>query len=305
MSMIADMNRTISNFWILSLVFFLFGCSQQAEPDRDEKPLIVFNSILPQSGLCERIAGPYAEVHTLVEEGQSPHSYEPSPKNMAKLAEADLLFGIGISFENRLFEKIRRLYPSLKITITDQNIIKRRMEHDHNHGGNCPCSAGAGDPHIWMSPSNAILIATQMKEELIAARPQYQKEFEENWALLIKELEQLDQDIAAMLAPYKGRALYVYHPAWGYFTEAYGLKQVPLEIEGKSPSPRQVGQLIEQASQDGTRFIVVQKQFPETTAKAIAQAIDGKIVRLDPLAKEYISNLREIAERIKKAFENE
>jgi len=118
------------------------------------------------------------------------------------------------------------------------------------------------------------------------------------------EFRQLDDDIRAMLAPYAGSRFYVFHPSFGYFADAYGLEQIPVELDGKAPSPRQLVALVEQAKADGVKVVFVQKQFPSGSAKAIADAIGGTVVQLDPLAEDVVANLRLIAESLEKALGN-
>ena len=88
----------------------------------------------------------------------------------------------------------------------------------------------------------------------------------------------------------------VYHPVFGYFADRYGLKQLPVEVEGKEPSARQLSRLIERAKKENIRVIFVQKQFSTESAEVISRAIDGKVVTVDPLARDYVSNMRKIAD---------
>ena len=125
----------------LSMIL-LFGCAPQEDQNADEKRT-VFVSIPPQAGLLKAIVNDEVIVRTLVGEGQSPHSYEPTAKQLAELGNADVLFTIGVPFEQALLKKIRPLYPNLKIVQTDANIEKRSIPHAH-HGehGDLP-----RDPH--------------------------------------------------------------------------------------------------------------------------------------------------------------
>ena len=105
-----------------------------------------------------------------------------------------------------------------------------------------------------------------------------------------------------MLAPCKGKTFYVYHPAFGYFADAYGLKQVSVEIEGKEPTAKQLADLITRAKADGVHVIFVQQQFPRKSAEAIAQEIDGVVIPIDPLSENYVANLEDIARKLTAGF---
>jgi zinc transport system substrate-binding protein len=270
----------------------LFGCARKEEPAASGKP-VVFASIMPQAGLARAIAGDRAEIHVLIGEGQSPHAYEPTARQLARLGEADLLLAIGMPFEKHLLKKIAPLYPDLSIVGTEKGIKLRNMRQG---------SHGATDPHIWLNPANAAIIAENIFQALEKTDPAHADEYHRNSNALAKKLKQLDAEIRAMLAPYKGRRFYVFHPSFGYFADAYGLKQVAIELDGKVPSPRQLAALIDRAKADGVKTVFVQKQFPADSAKAIANAIGGKVVPLDPLAEDCVANLRLIAESLKEGF---
>jgi zinc transport system substrate-binding protein len=281
----------------LSALLLLSGCSKQEQ--KNEKPLI-FVSIPPQAGLLKALVGDSADVRTLVGEGQSPHAYEPTARQLAALGEAEMLFTVGVPFEKSLMKKIEPLYPDLPIIGTDMQIEKRSMGHEHHHadGEACTHDHGEQDPHVWLSAANAQLIATAMFQALetdgLADPAAYTN--------LIQTLETLDAATAEQLAPYKGSRFYVFHPSFGYFADRYGLVEVPIELDGKSPSPRQLGDLIEAAQVDGVKVIFVQKQFPVESANAVANAIGGSVVQLNPLDEDVVANLKQIAEAIEASY---
>lgn len=271
----------------------------------EEDKLNVFVSILPQAFFVERIGGEHVEVKVLVGPGQSPHTYEPTPRQMADLSRAKVLFLMGVSFEDAWRDRIQAMNPGLKlveshagIPLRDIESHEHHAEHHHHHDSDHQCSAGQKDPHVWLSPRHAKTIARNLGTTLGEIAPQHQKEFEANLALLLEELEQVDQEIEAMLSPLQNRQFMVFHPAWGYFADDYNLKQIPIEIEGKSPGAKSLAQLIEKARQENIRVVFVQKQFSTANANIIANAIGGKVVALDPLERDYIHNLQLIAKSL-------
>jgi zinc transport system substrate-binding protein len=94
----------------------------------------------------------------------------------------------------------------------------------------------------------------------------------------------------------------VFHPAWGYFAHAYGLTQMPVEIEGKEPKPEQLAELIRHARQQDIRVVFVQPQFSTKSAELIAREINGRVAVADPLAEAWTDNLRTLAESFKSAL---
>ena len=286
----------------LLAALLLFGCAEKREPVGCGKP-VVFVSIPPQAGLVRILAGDRVEIHTLVGEGQSPHAYEPTARQLVRLGEADALLTIGMPFEKHLLKKIVPLYPDLPIVGTEAGIELRAMPHEY-HGEHCSTDHGAKDPHVWLSPANAISIAKAIFQALGKIDPANANEYRRNFEKLATEFRQLNDEIQNMLAPYAGSRFYVFHPSFGYFADAYGLEQIPVELDGKAPSPRQLVALVEQAKADGVKVVFVQKQFPSGSAKAIADAIGGTVVQLDPLAEDVVANLRLIAESLEKALGN-
>ena len=108
--------------------------------------------------------------------------------------------------------------------------------------------------------------------------------------------------ISRILEPLKGRRIYVLHPAFGYFCEAYGLEQIALEAEGKEPGAKQLARIIERARGEGVRVIFVQSQFSEKAARAVAESIGGVAVPINPLPRDYLPEIVSLAEEIQRAF---
>jgi zinc transport system substrate-binding protein len=112
----------------------------------------------------------------------------------------------------------------------------------------------------------------------------------------------VDKKIAESLAPLKGSRFYVFHPAFGYFGDRYGLEQVAVEIEGKGPTPKQLSNLINKARDEGGKVIFVQPQFAKNDAKTLAREIGGAVIPMDSLSREYLDNLEHMAELLRTAF---
>jgi len=275
----------------------------------------VFVSIEPQAFFVERVGGDRVDVGVLVGPGQSPHSYEPTPRQMAGLAEAKVFFTIGVPFERRLVEKFRSTLETVKIVDCSQGIRRRKMVEPHSHqegeADHHPDEKNPGaaqgeeseeglDPHVWLSPRNGKTIAENIARTLAEQDPAGKAAYDRNLAALIQDLDRVDQEIAQTLKPVKGAQFLVYHPAFGYFAEAYGLVQVPVEIEGKEPGPKELAKLIEVAKEHRIRVVFVQPQFSRKSAEAVAQAIGGDVQPMDALARDYLKNLRTMAQTIRR-----
>lgn len=260
-----------------------------------------FVSILPLKHFVERVGGEQVDVRVMVGPGQSPATYEPSPRQMAELAEADIYFRIGVPFEDVWMEAIAAANRKLRITDVRKGVSLRTLEgeteaHQHSHPGDEGYGGAAhGDPHIWTDPRRVKIIAKNVRDTLIALDPAHRARYETNYAEFATELDRLDEDIRQLLADKKMRRFMVFHPAWGYFAEAYGLQQIPIEVAGKEPGAKALAHLIDEAKSQDIRAIFVQAQFSRRNAEAIARAIGGQVISVDPLAENYSENLRLVA----------
>ena len=300
----------------LLMVVILTGTSNAKE---DAAPIKVFVSILPQKYFVERVGGDLVKVSVLVGPGQSPATYEPTPRQMSELSRTKVFFSVGVPFEKPVLPKIESTFKGLTVVNTRKGIKLRRMAgaHDHGHKGEelhgkeshpgeehgstgeeeHAHEAGAPDPHTWLDP---VLVKTQSKnicDALSKIYPQHADVFGKNLKDFQNDLDQINARIAKVLAPLKGKVVFVFHPAYGYFTDRYGLKQVAVETGGKEPSAKQLANLIDKARHAKVKVIFVQPQFDRKNAQAIAKAIGGAVVSLDPLSADYLKNLDEMATR--------
>jgi len=262
--------------------------------------IAAFVSILPQAYFVERVGGEFVEVQVLVPSGQSPATFEPTPRQMAAMSRAEVYFRVGMPFEKQLVAKLAAANPKLKIVNTDSGVdLLPSAAHDE-HGGHDHHSEL--DPHIWLDPELVQIQAENIARGLSELDSAHRGEFEKNLRLFQADLRRVDSLIAEVLAPLAGRTFYVFHPAYGYFGAAYGLKQKAVEMGGKEPSAKQLAQLIEQARAEGVRVIFVQPQFSRASAQTVARAIDGAVVALDPLAGNYLENLETMAAEMRRAL---
>jgi zinc transport system substrate-binding protein len=243
----------------------------------------------------------------MVQPGDSPHTYDPTPRQVAALARADLYVAIGGTFEDAWMGRIRGVNPKMKVLDTGEGMARRRLEddaeadrdrdggHEHAH------EHGAADPHLWTSPPLVKQMAVRIRDALSGLDPANAALYAANTAAFVAELDALDQDIRARLAGVAGARFMVFHPAWGYFADAYGVVQVPIEREGKEPGPRALAALIDQARRDGVRVIFVQPQFSRKAAAQVAVAIGGRVEVMDNLAADYSANLRRVADALAQA----
>ncbi|MDY6791439.1 MAG: zinc ABC transporter substrate-binding protein [Thermodesulfobacteriota bacterium] len=271
----------------LFVLSMIFGKIAVAEGKID-----VFVSIVPQKYFVEKIGGALVNVSVMVQPGASPATYEPKPRQMVALSNSKIYFAIGVPFEKRWLKKIAAANSKMLIVHTQEGVEKKSMKANK--------SKGIKDPHIWLSPPLVIIQARNMFNALVAIDPDRKHVYEAGYQKFVIEIENLDAELKGIFnGKGKGLEFIVFHPSWGYFANAYGLTQIPVEVEGKDPKPADLQRLIKYAKNRGIKVIFVQPQFSVTNAKVIAQAIGGQISFADPLALNWTDNLRQIAAKFK------
>lgn len=263
-------------------------------------PLPVAVSVLPQKTFVEKIGGAHVEVTVMVPRAASPATYEPRPQQLGRLNETRLYFSIGVPFERAWLRRFRSAGPQMKIVDMAAAIQRQAIaghEHDHEQEGTL-------DPHVWTSPPHVRLLAMQIRDELVALDPAHAADYQRNYQRFATEIAELDARLLTMLAeiPQEQRRFMVFHPSWGYFARSYGLTQIPIEAEGKSPGPRALAGLIEHAREQDIRVIFVQPQFSQKSAGLLAEAIGGQVVAIDPLAADWADNLTSVAETLRRSL---
>jgi zinc transport system substrate-binding protein len=307
------MNRSFSPLGYLCLLLIICTLENPGMMDLcraesqiiDQAELRIFVSVAPQKYFVERLIRGVssAQINIMVKPGQSPAVYEPSPNQIAALGNADVFFTIGVPFEKPLLKRISRLYPSLRIVNTGDTVQKRMIaNHGHGHGHDHGHDE-LMDPHIWLSPPLIIEQVTVISTALKSLDPDRHDVIETNRRKFADELTRIHQKLTAQLKPYSGRSFYIFHPSLGYFADTYKLVQKAVESGGKAPTPRRLAAIIREARKEGIKAILVQTEFDRRNAMAIAEAIDGTIVSIEPLAEDVMNNLDRIGKTLTAIFE--
>ena len=245
-----------------------------------DNKILVAVTILPEAEFVEKVGGERVKVVVMIPPGASPHTYEPTPKQLVEVSKAKIYFkvGSGVDFELAFMDKIIEVSRNIKVVDCSEGI--RVLDKD---------------PHIWLSPRNARIMVKNIYDALVQIDPENKDYYYQNMKSYIQELDNLDKEITRILANVTNRCFMIYHPAWGYFARDYNLTQIPVEKEGKKPTIQGLMALIDQARKLKMKVIFVSPQFDVKKAETIAESIHGKTVFLDPLAKDYVKNLRSAA----------
>lgn len=298
----------------LILLFVLLSSCASAQA---QAPLKLVVSVAPQKYLLERLVDPQSVVTVMVDPGQSPTTWEPSPRKMAQLAQSDILFSIGVPFELVWLPRLKTLFPQLVIADScagmelralarhhhDDNNSAHRADHDASH--EVEQTENALDPHVWLDPLLDIQMAENMAAVLCRHDPAHCNEYQQRLQQLRSEFLDLHQRIRQLLAPYANGRFMVFHPSWGYFAARYQLQQLAIELDGKEPSGLRLAEIIQQARTERIRAIFVQQQFSRKAATSIARQLDIEVMTLDPLREDLAAGLWSTAQKLTTALEKQ
>lgn len=281
----------VRTFVVLALTMFGIVVDQEI---RAESVPVVLVTVAPHKYLVNRIAGDTVDVSVVVPPLANVHTFEPTPKQMLRLMEADVWFRIGESFEPRLIEALKAHRPNLQVVDLRQGLDLIWGDHQHT----VCCQHGDGsDLHFWLSPRQLEIQAHTVANQLIAKYPQHEARYRKALEEHLRELKSLDDQLQLELLRIHGKTFLVAHPAYAYFCRDYGLKQLSIEIEGKDPTPQQLTALFRKAKQLHLKTVFTQVQFSPKVADLVSQQLGkgAKVVSLDPYAEDYMQNLRLIA----------
>lgn len=294
----------------------LFACGgREQHPKAD-----MMVTIAPLKYIVEQITAGDFTVGVMVPTGASPETFDPTPRQMAEVSDAKMLFSTGlIDFENNLLERIEGDCTVVDLShgidlIEGHSHGKEEHHHTdgeyhegrdhahegHTHGETAHTEAKAHshshhgiDPHIWTSPRELKIMARNAYEAIIAHYPD-SIHYTTAYNALAERFESLDKECRAMCESSSSRAFAIYHPALSYYARAYGIEQIAIEADGKEPSARQIAQIIDKARTTGVRTLLYQTEFPRSVVDIVAKDMGVEPTEINPLAEnpvEFIENV--------------
>jgi zinc transport system substrate-binding protein len=236
------------------------------------------------------------QVNIMVPAGADPHIYEPVPNQISELRKSEAYISNGfMDFEITWLDRFLEVNRTMKLLLLSDNI---NLIESHHEGEVCE----AADPHYWVSPDCAKIMAKNLKEFLVTLRPERKEFYETNYAKLDSVIDNIDAEAQQLFSNSAKRTFMIYHPNLAYLARYYNLEEISVEYEGKEPSPARLKYLIDRARAENLKTIFVQKEFDVRNAKAIADEIDAKVVIIDPLSENWENAMREIIESVSKSL---
>jgi zinc transport system substrate-binding protein len=293
--------HALRTLMIMLIMFGLASVACRKDDTPHDRAIMVVVTIPPLADLVEKVGRDRVKVITMVPPGASPHTYEPTPGQMALLSEADLYIKVGtpVEFELVWLDKMIAMNRTMRVCdASDGVFLIHTHEPAHDHA-----NANAVDPHTWLSIRNAQTMIDNISRALASIDQEYDTMYYNNAIKFRARLDSLDQSIADMVAQKKKKMFIVYHSAWNYFARDYGLEQKVIEAGGKEPSARIIQHIIEIARQFDIHIIFASPQFDHKYAESIARDIDGQVVLVDPLAENYIDTIKTIAAMLARYME--
>jgi zinc transport system substrate-binding protein len=304
------MKKTVTTYLLLILIGMvplLARGTTETEVTENRKPTIAV-SIVPQQYVVDQIASTFVDTVVLVGPGQNPHSYEPTPRQMATLSQADVWITSGTDFETALIPKISSMYPDLFV-IDGTAGVKFRYLEEHDHEDEVEelnedehDNEGNLDRHSWLGKEPMKIMARHITDALVTIDSEHATTYRNNLQLFLSQVDDLFAQMGNELAPLAGSSVLVYHPSFGYLLDEFGINQKAVETGGKEPTARNLSMLISEAKEADVPAIFVQAQFPVNAAQSIADSIGAIVLPLDPLAYDWIENMRLIGETLKRSL---
>jgi len=275
--------------------FLLFvhvvSCGRQGNNAGDR---IITVSIAPFKYFVEAIAGDDFKVNIMVPAGSDPHVYEPFPEQINKLRHSIGYISNGyLGFEMNWLDRFYETNRTMKRLSLGEKI--EPLVPEHQHEGN---NVEGADPHYWVSPKCAMIMAFSIKNFLTALNPSQSQKYDANYQTLLLKIKDLDKKAEKLFSGIQNKSFMIYHPNLAYIARDYGLVEIPVEFEGKEPPPSRIKELIDLARKDGLKTIFIQREYDAKNAKAIAREIGAELKIIDPLSEDWLKSTTEIIDAV-------
>ena len=282
--------------YLIILCVILAGCKGRPQKQADsgktsgtEKPAVTVTvtvTISPYKYFVDQIAKGKVDVNVMVSNGNNPETYEPYAQQMMELSKSALYLKVGsIGFEQTWMKKLQDNAPEMKVIDTSVGIKPAKTP-----GGNI-------DPHVWMSCSNAHIIASNILKALCELEPKNKAFFEKNYLSLLSIIDKRDSIIKESFKknPDLVRKFVIYHPILTYFARDYQLEQLAIEEEGREPSAAQLKSLIERAQKEKIKFCLIQAEFANRNTTTFIKESHTKPMNINPLQGDWNWAMQEAA----------
>lgn len=298
----------MKNLLLLILPLLLLGAcgeKEEAAANAEQEKLEIYTTVYPLTYFTERIGGERVNVQSIYPAGANEHTFEPTQQDMMALAEADAVLYIGLGLEGFIDKAQETLKnEQVEFAATADGIALSELEeghtheedateHSHEHEGTEEhghehegTEEHTVDPHVWISPVLSQKLAESIKDQLIKQDQDHAAEYEANYTKLVEELKELDRSFKEVAENAQQKSFFVSHAAFGYLADAYGLEQVAVAglNSQDEPSQKELVSIVEQAEEQGIRYIAFEQNVSSRLAKVIQEEINAEAVQLHNLS---------------------
>ena len=298
-------------FSIVAVILAACGGDDNATTDKETtestNKLSIYTTVYPLQYFAERIGGEYVDVSSIYPPGANEHTFEPTQKDMMTLADADMFFYIGLGLEG-FVEKAKNTLANehVKLVATADHVSEEKLhistghvhaegeEDDHGHEEHeeeasdllIDHSGHEHDSHVWLSPVISQDLAAVIKDELVAAMPEQEALFTENYEALVAELKELHANFEAMAAQTTQKTFFVSHAAFGYIAGHYGFNQVPVAgLNSQSePSQKELTKIVDLAKKENIQYIFFEQNVSSNLTEVIQNEVGADSLILHNLS---------------------
>lgn len=257
----------------------VLAMASSAEPIRENNRLNVVVTIPVLKDLAQQIGGSHVRVVSLMSGLESEHTYSPKPSDVLTVRTAQVLLQIGLGLEVWVASLLKNAGNPSLLVVTTSNGIALLRDHETRDG------QGGKNPHVWLDPENAKVMMRHITEAFIKADPQHARDYRNNQAAYLRQLDKLQAELADRLETVADRRIVVYHPAWPYFARRFGFQIAGAIVPqvGAEPSARHLQDLIMRIRKEHIRVIVSEPQVNQKIPEVLARETGARLVVLTPL----------------------
>ncbi|MBN8200948.1 metal ABC transporter substrate-binding protein [Bacillus sp. NTK034] len=317
--------------FILGLTLVLSGCSEEKPEENSSNKTKVYTTVYPLQYFTERIGGDALEVETIYPPGSDEHTFEPSQKDMMKLADSDLFIFIGLGLEGFVEnaketlknEKVKMVAAgeNIEFVHSDENHdpahedeghsdeAEHEEEHADEHGAESEeghdhegeseeghdHNHGDIDPHVWLDPLYSKELAESIKDALVEKMPEQKEQFEQNYLELAEELDNLHNDFEQTVQNAVHKEFIVSHAAYGYWEDRYGLDQISVSGLNSSsePTQKELQKIIAEAKEHDLKYVFFEQNVSSRLTETLQKEIGAKPLMLHNLSVLTEENIKE------------
>lgn len=276
----------------IALSTAIVGCSKLDESNntnsnkKQDKSLKIVTTFYPMYDFTKNVIGSNGKVDVLIPAGTEPHDFEPTPKDIAKIENADVFVYNSESMETWVPKVLKNLdNKNIKVVDASKGIslMEGTAEEEDKHADKE--QEHPMDPHVWLNPILAQKEVENIKQAVIEVDSTRKQDYEKNADQFTTKLKDLDNEFRTTLGNAKHKEFVTQHAAFGYLAKEYGLTQIPIAglAPDQEPSPAKLAELQKYVKDNNIKIIYFEEIASPKVAKALADETGANTVVLSPI----------------------